>query len=343
MVTLAAVARRAGVSEGTASRVLSRTNSRVPISASTRARVEQAARELDYHPNAAAQALSSGRARALAVVIREQARWRGSRPHHIFSGYNLGEGLSGLQEGTHQAGYRLVLDTVDEEALASPLDLWKSRVVDGVVLWQLAAPEALITAGCPLLSLGVVGPGAWIAADERGAGQVATEHLLSLGHRHIGFVGARVSHYYGSYQRLAGYLAAMRAAGLTPEAAPVEILSEEEGRAAARRLLERRPQLTALVAMNDLLASGSLTAIRELGFRVPEDISLVGIDDQRIAPYLCPPLTTVRMPNYELGQIAAHYIIALVEASSTPGQPEVPPPTLIQRASTAPPLSRQDH
>jgi len=337
MVTLAAVARRAGVSEGTASRVLSPAASRVPISTATRARVEQAARELDYHPNAAAQALSSGRARALAVVIREQARWRGDRPHHIFSGYNLGEGLSGLQEAAHEAGYRLVLDTVDEQALTNPLDLWKSRVVDGIVLWQLSAPPALVDAGCPLLSVGVESAAAWIAADEHGAGRQATEHLLALGHRRIGFVGARTSEHYGSYQRLLGYLDAMHDAGFPPQTAPVAVLTEEEGQAAAQHLLEQQTQLTALVAMNDLLASGSLTALRERGLRVPHDVSLVGIDDQRIAQYLCPPLTTVRMPNYELGQAAARYIIALIETASPPLRPELPPPVLTERASTAPP------
>lgn len=342
MVTLAAVARRAGVSEGTASRVLSPASGRVAISAATRARVEQAARELDYHPNAAAQALSSGRARALAVVIREQARWRGDRPHHIFSGYNLGEGLSGLQEAAHAAGYRLVLDTVDEEALATPLDLWKSRVVDGVVLWQLRASPALITARCPLVSIGVESAGGWISADELRAGRLATEHLLALGHRRIGFVGARSAEHYGSYQRLAGYLAAMHQAGLPPQTTPVALLTEEAGHAAAGQLMEQQPQLTALVGMNDLLASGSLTALRERGLRVPDDVALVGIDDQRIAQYLCPPLTTVRMPNYELGLAAARYMIALIDTASAPLRPELPPPVLIERASTAP-LVRERH
>lgn len=337
MVTLAAVARRAGVSEGTASRVLSQASGRVPISAATRARVEQAARELDYHPNAAAQALSSGRARALAVVIREQARWRGDRPHHIFSGYNLGEGLSGLQEAAHEAGYRLVLDTVDEQALTTPLDLWKSRVVDGIVLWQLSAPPALANAGCPLLSISVESAGAWITADEQRAGRIATEFLLALGHRRIGFVGARTSEHYGSYQRLIGYLAAMHDAGFAPQTVPVAVLTEEEGQAAAERMLARQPQITAIVAMNDLLASGCLAALRERGLRVPHDVSLLGIDDQRIAQYLCPSLTTVRMPNYELGQAAARYMIALIETASPP-RPELPSPVLIGRASTAAPV-----
>ncbi|MCL5946536.1 MAG: LacI family transcriptional regulator [Chloroflexi bacterium] len=339
IVTLATIAKRAGVSEGTASRVLSGARSRVPISAATRARVEQAARELDYHPNAAARALSSGRARALAVVIREQARWRRGHPHHIFSAYTLGEGLSGLQEAAHQVGYRLVLDTVDEESLASPLDLWKSRAVDGLILWQLPAPEAFVMADCPCVSLGVEGPGAWIAADERGAGRIATEHLLALGHRRIGFVGTRAAQYYGACQRHAGYEEAMRAAGLPVTAVPVEEFLEEEGEAATRQLLEQRPELTALVAVNDLIAPGCLAAIRDLGLQVPQDISLAGIDDQRLASYLCPPLTTVRMPIYELGQATAHHLIATIEASTPTELPPLPPPLLIQRASSAPPRS----
>lgn len=340
MVTLAAVAKRAGVSEGTASRVLSGAGSRVPISAATRARVEQAARELDYHPHAAARALSSGRARALAVVIREQARWRGGRPHHIFSAYAIGEGLSGLQEAAHQAGYRLVLDTVDEEALVSPLDLWKSRAVDGMILWQLPVPETFVTTGCPCVSLGVEGPGAWIVADERGASRIATEHLLALGHRHIGFVGTRTSQYYGACQRHVGYEEAMHAADLSATAVPVGEFLEEEGEVATRQLLEQRPELTALVAVNDVIAPGCLTALRNLGLQVPQDISLVGIDDQRLASYLCPPLTTVRMPIYELGQAAARCLIAIIEGS-TPAEPlPLPPPLLIQRSSSAPPRQR---
>jgi len=152
--------------------------------------------------------------------------------------------------------------------LTNPLDLWKSRVVDGIVLWQLSAPPALVDAGCPLLSVGVESAAAWIAADEHGAGRQATEHLLALGHRRIGFVGARTSEHYGSYQRLLGYLDAMHDAGFPPQTAPVAVLTEEEGQAAAQHLLEQQTQLTALVAMNDLLASGSLTALRERGLRV---------------------------------------------------------------------------
>jgi DNA-binding LacI/PurR family transcriptional regulator len=182
-----------------------------------------------------------------------------------------------------------------------------------------------------------------VCADNRQGGRLAAEHLLLLGHRAIGIVSALPLD-EGMADREAGFLDALRAAGLATDRSSVPVTygdhQIEGGRIATTELLAHEPGLTAVFVLNDLMALGALEAARESGRRIPQDLSIVGFDDIPFAALANPPLTTVGQPIRQLGEQAADLLLHVIEHGAAPAQDQgapnvLLPNRLIQRASTA--------
>jgi len=346
-VTIRDVARRAGVSLSTVSQVL---NGREGYaSAETRDRVLAAARELSYRPNALARGLVTSRTGTLGVVITDITR-------SFFT-----QVVGSIEQVASAQGYSVLLacaDGVQPEQTA--LETFLDKRVDGIVcmsssveagvdhilqVTRLGVPLVIINRPLQTTALHQI---AW---DDVEIGQRATEHLIGLGHRRIAHLsGLRYPPVPGAparraaVDRVSGYRAAMKAAGL-----PIDDSLLVEGSfdyqtafAACTRLFDRADPPTAVFAASDSMAVAIVNALHRRHVRVPEDVSVVGANDDLYALHVEPPLTTVRPPIAAAGRRAAELILAAINGNG-PLEParEVLASELIVRASTAPPVSGQ--
>jgi LacI family transcriptional regulator len=329
--TSADVAALAGVSRTTVSFVLNGRD--VGISAATRQRVLDAARELGYHPSAPARQLAGGRSHTIGLVLRQS-------PEQVAGDAFLAELIRGLTGAARSAGFRVIVETLghDGERLS---ELVGSRRVDGLVLSgpRFGEPEldALVRSHVPVVVQGSL-PGVEIQSvdvDNRAGAQRAVEHLLGLGHSRIACITNAPLTYTSARERLDGWEAALRSAGIEPDPLWTEEADFDapSGTRAMTRLLERMDP-DAVFAASDVVALGAITALRAARRRVPEDVSVVGFDDIPLAAYLDPPLTTVRLPAYEIGHTVGR---ALLDRIATPAVATrtLLPTELIVRASTA--------
>ncbi|MEJ3745672.1 LacI family DNA-binding transcriptional regulator [Actinomycetes bacterium KLBMP 9797] len=323
------VARRAGVSQKTVSRVM---NGEQYVSAAVRERVLAAARELGYRRNTAARALNLGRFHRIGVATLGSSL------------YGPASTLIALEREARRIGYALsVVNTFEGDAgsIRSAVDSLLEQGVDGIVLSEpIDEHEELhIDPAVPVLSFGrapgLDGPRA-VATDISGAdaGRRATAHLLSLGHRTVWHV-AGPEKWWSAGERLAGWRAALAGAQAAAPPPLVGDWSPASGYAAGR-LLAAEPDVTAVFVANDEMAIGVLRALAEAGRRVPADVSVVGMDDIPAAAYLSPPLTTIRQ---DFAALAAHGLAMLVRHIE--GREAPPPHTdltapLVVRQSTAP-------
>ncbi|GLF93612.1 LacI family DNA-binding transcriptional regulator [Streptomyces yaizuensis] len=352
-VTLADVAARARVSPATVSRVL---NGNYPVAAATRERVLRAVAEMDYVLNGPASALAAATSDLVGILVNDIA--------DPFFGIMAGAAQSeiGRPEGSGRAGgakLAVVCNTggSPERELTYLTLLQRQRAAAVVItggaledpahiaamtakLTRLAqAGTTVVLCGRPPLPAG--GPGAPIEAaitfDNRGGGRRLTEHLLALGHRRIGYVAGPPER-TTTRHRLEGHRAALRAAGITEDQDRLTRhgpYTRRSGHEATLELLRRDPGLTAVVAANDTVALGACAALRELGLRIPGDISVAGFDDLPFAVDVGPALTTVRLPLAEAGARAGR--IAMGREAVPPGGLATMGATLLARASTAAP------
>ncbi len=334
--TIRDVAARAGVSHQTVSRVL---NGDRQVIAPTRERVLAAMHELDYMPNGIARSLSSNRTHTLGIVTGD------------ISGYAVGQLVAGVEAEARRHGYLLLIGSVqtgDEADRRAHLRLMLQRGVEGLILaWPSLPPEgdevlAWVAARAPLVTAtsrtDLPGIGT-ISVDNRRGSAEATGHLLAAGHRTIATI-AGPARWRAAEARLQGYHDALRAAGLAPDSALIERAEDWEpdsGQSAAARLLTAAAPFTALFAQSDLLALGALTALRAVGRKVPEDVSVVGFDDVPVARHLDPPLTTMRQPMPELGALAVALLVDRLgqRRAEWPAEPvrHLLPASLVERAS----------
>ncbi|KOX16362.1 LacI family transcriptional regulator [Nocardiopsis sp. NRRL B-16309] len=297
----------------------------------TRERVLRAAREIGYRPDTRARLLRSHRSRLLGVQFGLQ------QPFHA----DLVEGLYAVAE---PAGYQLALSAVaagrgEERAAQSLLD----DRCEALILLGPQAPAARLaelSAGLPVVSVArrlrpaVAGVEVVRTADDEGARR-AVDHLVGLGHRDIVHVdGGRAP---GAADRRRGYRTALRRHGLAERARVVAAgTGEEDGARAARGLLADGPPPTAVLAFNDDCASGILDVLLRAGVRVPDEVSVVGFDDSRLARLAHIDLTTVAQDAARLADLAVGRAIARLEGEETPGETVVAP-RLVVRGTTAPP------
>ncbi|CAM4415744.1 LacI family DNA-binding transcriptional regulator [Paenibacillus tarimensis] len=339
MATRSEVARRAGVSEATVSRVL---NGVGPVREGTRKKVLEAARELDYHLNAVAASFARGRSGNLGVVLPHVPKVR------LFSTYYFSEILSGIGEAVREGGYGLLLLHRHPSELYDYPSLFRSRRVDAcIVLGASDLPEE--TAGIALAA----GQGlplclvdhyynelqiSSVAADHRSGSREAVRHLLAGGAKRIGFLNG--SPYYATSRlRLEGYADALAEAGITLDKRLLYQgnYSRKSGYELAGIIHRDRMagRIDALFAANDRMAIGLIQGLREHEPRV-QDLPLVGCDDSDAARLSDPPLTTVQVPFYDMGRLAAARLLEqLGEDGGTVFQ-EVLPTNLIIRQSSQP-------
>jgi LacI family transcriptional regulator len=313
------VAELAGVSRTTVSFVLNEVPD-VKISPETRRRVLRAARELEYYPTAAARSLASGKTQRIGMILGEgedrlsaDAFWPGF--------------LAGVTAAVRQRGYRLLLqmaeDVTSHEAYVS---LIREKQVDGLILSGPRNDDPLLPElaeeNFPLVLHGYLPdvPFPCVDVDNAASAKEATDHLIALGHRRIGFISNAPLWYAGANDRLLGYREALANHGLDydPSYMRTGNFLPETGYRAMESLLALPTRPSAVFAAGDVIAMGALSAIHAAGLRVPEDVALVGFDDLFVAAYARPPLTTVRVPTYGLGWTAAEILVATIE-----GDPEV--------------------
>lgn len=309
------VAQRAGVSRTTVSFVLNNTAGTV-ISEDTRARVLRAAQELGYIPNEQARNLSMARHHAVGVFI--------CHPRSPFSDSFVQPLMAGVSRVLNKHRYRLVLQQVAMRGVGYRA-LIQEDDVDGVILVNPhhddPALDKLLDGLFPTVVVGNARAGRvnQVDVDNRAAAREATEHLIALGHRRIAFISHAPLEFDAAAERRRGYLDAAEphrdAAGATLER--VGAFSEESGYRAAQELLSQRPRPTAILAGNDMIAYGAIQAVRECGLRIPDDVSLVGLDDDYLSRYTNPPLTTIAIPAASLGAEAARLVVAAIASPRT--------------------------
>jgi LacI family transcriptional regulator len=335
-ISIKDVAQRAGVSVTTVSHVLNDTPGK-RISDETRARVRQAADDLSYRPNGMARSLRLRRSQILALVSDEIA----TTPH-------AGQIILGAQEAASKRGWLLMLVNSggDRETERAEIQALQQRQVDGFLYATMYhqvvdVPAELAESAVTLLDARCDDPRIpSVAPDEVQGGQAATQLLLDQGHRRIGLI-SNVDDIPATQGRTEGYRRALRAAGVEPED---DLLVRERSEAAGGyraglAMLDRSPRPTAIFCFNDRMAMGLYQAAAERGLRIPEDLSVVGFDNQElIADGLRPGLTTVALPHYEMGAWAVETLIRRLEDPETPSEQVLLPCPVIERGSvTAPP------
>jgi LacI family transcriptional regulator len=329
-VTIQDIARRAGVSVSTVSRVLNKT---VPVARAKRAAVMTAVEALGYRPNVVAQELARGHTLAVGVL-----------PQGISNPF-YSRVLKGIEQGLRGTPYYPLFASGEHPAEeAQSLDmLLRHRVEALVVIGAVIADETLIQLSRSLPLVAIARSVAGLEERCVRVGNVegacmATRHLLDMGHRRVAHITGLRTH-SDAIARRAGYEKALAEAGLACDAALVREgdFEEQSGLAAAESLLQAGTPFTAIFAANDQMAMGAQLALFRRGLEVPRDVSIVGFDDQPSAAYACPPLTSLRQPAAEMGRAAA---LALVDELR--GKPFVQPifdTELVVRASTAPPAA----
>jgi LacI family transcriptional regulator, galactose operon repressor len=306
--TSADVAALAGVSRTTVSFVLNgRANS--GISEETRGRVLRAAEELGYHVHGPARALAEGQSRVIGLVLLQ-------RQDQVGSDALLEETLLGIASEARSDGYKVLVEAVSPDGHRYA-DLVRSHRVDGLIVSGPRANDrelqGIIRDGFPVILQGSL-PGLAapsVDVDNRTGAAAATSYLAGLGHRRIGCISHAPLDFTAASDRLAGYRDALEERSIPFDERLVAsgAFDAASGYAAMRDLLTRAHDLTAVFIASDIVAFGALSAIREAGHRVPQDISVVGFDDIPLARHFDPPLTTVRIPARDLGAAAGRALI----------------------------------
>jgi LacI family transcriptional regulator len=333
--TIREIASAAGVSIATVSRVI---NGRPDVAPETREAVLQVVRDHGFSTNRSARALSGGRTGLVGVTLP------------IVQAAYFSFILGGASEALYEQDMRIVLCPTlhQHEREITLLDRLMHGTTDGAVLmlpeetneelralqrlgyaFVVVDPRVPLDEGIPAVS----------AAHASGA-RAAVQHLLALGHRRIAAITGPPQ-WMATTERLQGYKGALAAAGVMPDPALVVESNFEitSGESAARRLLAPRERPTAIFAFNDNAAVGALRVARELGLRVPEDLSVVGFDDSEQAAIVTPSLTTVRQPLAEMGRMAVSLLLRLLENQRVEALNVELATRLVVRESTAPPAS----
>jgi DNA-binding LacI/PurR family transcriptional regulator len=326
-VTIRDVASHAGVSHQTVSRVI---NNSERVSPETRLRVESAIKELGYRPNAIARFMAEGRTRTFACIAPN------------LSDYTFASIIEGAQREARARGYFvLTASALDEDDFASLVDqIIISGRTEGLMLINpyldnrySMLPEKFPTvflAACPEREK--VNS---VTIDDFAAAQIATRHLIELGHQQIAMITGPLAEDC-TQNRIAGYHSVLREAGLE---ANQELIIEGDwtatsGLNAVQKFLSSGIPYTAIFAQNDRMAVGAIRALREAELHVPDNISVIGFDDMPLAAYFDPPLTTIRQDMHRIGRQAVRMLIQAMESSNITPQHVRLPAKLVVRKTT---------
>jgi len=328
-VTITDVAREAGVSTQTVSRVL---NHKGELSPATRQLVEEVIHRLGYRPNAIARSLVTRRTLSLGLVVPD------------ITNPFFPEIARGAEETALAAGYNVFLcNTIEQpEREVSVLRSLEEKRVDGVVVCSARLPDEqlfpLLRRQRAVVLVNRMAPpevAGTVRVDDASGSEQAVRHLCAGGRRRLGMLSGPATSFSGK-ERTRGFLEAARAAGVTVESSCFVSCAPtlDGGHQAARAVLTSGRDVHGLVCYNDLVAVGALQACRDLGVRVPDDVAIVGCDDIPLASLVTPALTTVRISKFEIGAAAVRMLLDRVEGTSDRAE-VVMHPELIVRASAA--------
>ncbi|AXE38544.1 LacI family DNA-binding transcriptional regulator [Acidipropionibacterium virtanenii] len=320
------VARLAGVSHQTVSRVL---NDAESVRPATREKVRRAITELGYRRNLSARALVTNRTRVIGVVVAQGGY------------YGPGSTSSAIQTAARGRGYATIVASLRDGSpgeLAAVVDMLIDHGVEGItaIAPQLGFVEGLrsLARTVPIVVIAdgfEVSRGMYaVSVDQRHGARLATQHLIGLGHRRIVHISGS-SDWFDARERVAGWRAALEDTGLEVPEVLLGDWSAESGYAMGGRLVDQGLP-DAVFCSNDLMALGLLSSLADLGIRVPEDISLVGFDDIDGSAYFQPPLTTVRQPFEELGKSCVGVLLRAIEGQEAASQ-RIRPSLLVRRSS----------
>jgi DNA-binding LacI/PurR family transcriptional regulator len=327
--TIRDVAARAGVSHQTVSRVINGTDYVTP---ETTERVRQAIADLDYRPNAIARSMARGRTGLLGCIAPN------------LTDYTFASIIDGADTEIRRHDFFLLsAAAADADTFAALIDqLVNGRRVEGLIVINPYADErhTHLPADFPVVFAGAR-PRQEItysvALDDVAAAREATQHLLDLGHRRLGHITGPLAEDC-SQDRRAGFQQALQAQGVTADPA-LEIegdWSAHSGYQALQQLAQQGPLPTAIFAQNDQMAAGVLRAARDLGLVLPDQLSVIGVDDIPMAAYFSPPLTTMRQDFQAIGQEAARLLLEAIEAPNAPQQQLLLSAKPVLRRSTSP-------
>lgn len=332
MVTIKDIAKAVGVSPSTVSRAL---NDSPLIRDETKREIRRIAQELGYERNELARGLVKGASLAIGLVIPD------------ITNPFFAEITKGVGEAVHARGYGVVLCNTgeDPERERSYLQLLRRKRVDGLILASVTTDDPhlveLVRAEIPFvlvsrLARTVDAP--YVIVDDKRGTRLAMEHLIELGHKKIGFIGGPPD-VQSSQDRMEAFREVLleRHLPYREEWVCFSDFTQAAGREAACRILSFVDRPTAIFAANDVIALGVMEAAEKLGLRIPEDLSLVGYDDIAYASLPRVQLTTIAQPTFEMGRIAAEYLLSVIEGGRRRKLHRVVEPRLVVRRTTAPP------
>lgn len=324
MVTIYDLARITGYSAPTVSKALNGTGK---LSEETRKIILDTAQKLNYKTNIAARALTTKHTKLIGVILEDVTRMRGFE-HPLFGGI-----LNTFRKEMDAAGYDLLFLSKTLNATLSYLDHCRYRNVEGVLIVNPPENDAEIKtfshSGIPCVSTNEFIPGVCaIVSENEKAGEQATDILIKNGHKKIAFVGpAFKENSPASLERVNGYKKSLENAGIAYEPSAVQICKywdSDSGYEAAQDLFIRRPDITAIFAANDTIAYGIMKYLKEQGKKIPQDVSIIGFDDDRMAAYTSPTLSTFRQNRDRIAELAAEMLLQNIAGIPLPDIVRVP-------------------
>lgn len=334
-VTLDAVARAAGVSRATASRVFTGSSQ---VSDEAKRAVERAAAELGYVPNRAARSLAAGRSESVGVVVLDPG-W------NAFQDPSFPRLLQGIGAELSSHGLQMVMFAPQSGADSIRLEQYLAGGhVDGVLLLRLddheVLPERLQSRGIPVVLGGRPRNGldiSFVHVDNHAGAKNATQHLIEQGRRRIAHIGAPQLLDLAA-DRLQGYREALWNAALRCDLVEHAEQSREGGEMAMARLLTRCEDIDAVFAASDAMAIGAMWVMQALGRRIPDDVAIIGFDDSPLAAATQPPLSSVRQPMEDMGREMARLVLSMTALNTHGTLQKILDPTLTVRESTSRPV-----
>ncbi|WP_025682076.1 LacI family DNA-binding transcriptional regulator [Paenibacillus maysiensis] len=311
--TIKDVAQKANVSIATVSRVLHNLGG---YSDKTKQKVDQTIKELGYQPNAIARGLINKRTQTIGVMFPD-----------VSSAFSS-DLLHGIDEFAHDRNYSVMVCNTDQDGKRTLkyLQLLREKQVDGIifssevlkkeyydVLENMKVPVVLVSSQTDFANV------PYVKVDDYQASYDAVMYLISKGHRKIAMISGTKGDPIAGTPRVEGYRKALGAHGISFDSRYLvygDFLYESGGRA-MEVLLRKAPEVTAVFAASDEMAIGALSTVTKHGMNVPEDISIMGYDDLRLAQMVTPPLTTVRQPLYDIGKVASEKLIYMIESGKT--------------------------
>jgi LacI family transcriptional regulator len=329
-VTLNDVANHSGVSYQTVSRVI---NNHPSVAEETRSRVLGAIRELNYHPNRAARSLVTNRSDTIAIISFGATF------------YGPGQMVSHIIRHAKDSGYRVSLSTVQHlelDEVKTAIDDLHEHLIDGIIMIAPIISDFMheiraLIGDIPFIQIDTKAQEgiASVVIEQSHGTKLAVEHLIGLGHREIAEISGPLN-WYDATMRHQSWIDTMKRHKLPSHMSVEGNWSSQSGYEALHTLIKAGAKFTGLVVANDQMALGAIAALKELGLRVPEDVSVVGFDDIPESGYFLPALTTVHQDFVALGEQCVDYLVSLITNPDTPVHQRVLYPKLVVRSSTAP-------